>query len=728
MTSASLSLSNRISNHKKYITRTLWSSILGFVLMAVYYVFGTIVMVSRSINFGRIHHQAAAVTQHEKYLAVTRVLGLEQVGWVLVAGIAIAFAFQGFSYLFNNSMIDFYLSQPTTRRERIRKNYLNAISTFVMMYLSVNVIALIIAACMGAVNSVVLLSVLIEFVRVLVLFFAFYNITILAIMLTGNMFIAMLVLAFFLAISLVFGLEITSFKEVFFATYSARGEAGFFGSPLYDRISAYGFLMGLRYNISDYSNSFVTLEESICGIIRYDLDTLFVGIIAFVFVLVFSKFRRAEHAGKAIVYRPFRWVLKIVSCILIGLGCGYIFYSMNGYIWNGSRFYIMMFVVMVLATIISGCIIEGILEGNIRSILNGKAQTIMALAVVSLIFVIFRGDLIGYDSYIPDASKVESCALLSTGYNYRLLRGNKYSDFENNPELYMEITDVENFNKLVKEGLKNQKVWKKSQNDGTYIDCGWNEDILYRLKNGKVVYRSICIPYNMDTKVLSAIIDSPEYREGYFEVFHDDEMREYDLENAKTRNVQYISFAGNETTKELSYAEISDAYMKDVENNFTFEMASTNRPIGQIEFDNYGDEGYCECTLNVYDCYTNTIELLKKYGIYTDSEINLDIIESIEITNYYPGHDIEKEDVDSIEENTEYGYFTYTEKDQIRDIIENVVCNDFYSRWYRSYELTNNQFSVIANVRNGKNGTSTVARYYSFEMGKVPSFVYSDTQ
>ena len=726
MTSASLSLSNRIANHKKYIARTLWSSILGFLVMAIYYILGTVVMVSRSINYGRVNHQTTEFMHHEMRNAVTRVLGLDQYGWIIVIALAIAFAFQGFSYLFDIKKIDFYLSQPTTRAERIRKNYFNAFSTFIVMYLTVNVVALIIAAFMGAVNGAVLLSVLLEFVRVIVLFFAVYNITVLAIMLCGNMLISMIVLAFFLAISVVFGYELTAYKSIFFATFASREGFGIIGSPLYDRLSSFRILM-THAQVGAYNDTLGSVLEAVADVMHYEIDTLVVGVIAFVFVLIFSRFRRAEHTSKAIVYRPFRWLVKIISCILIGLGAGYIFYAMNEYIWSGARFYIFMFVIMVLATILSGCIIEAVLEGNIRSFIDGKAQTVMALAVVSLVFVIFKGDLIGYDSYVPDASKVENCALLSTGYGYRIYRNNHYENFEESPEKYMAITDIDNFNKLVKAGMATQKEYVRLDREGNYKDLGWHDTVLYRLKNGKNVYRTVMIPYDIDENVISSIIDSKEYRVGYFEVYHDDEMRKYDNTNSKTRSVRYTSAGDSLTSSDISYVEISDAYKKDVEANFTFEMASVTHPIGQIEYDNSTYDGYSSCTLNVYDCYTNTIELLKKYDIYLDDEFDVDMVDSIEVTNYYPGYDLEKQELDEIDTSVDSKQFVYTDKDKIRDIIGNVVNNDYYSRWYMDAQLTNNQFGVVINARSAQNSAHSITGYYTFEMGKVPDFVYSDT-
>jgi ABC-2 type transport system permease protein len=151
-------------------------------------------------------------------------------------------------------------------------------------------------------------------------------------------------------------------------------------------------------------------------------------------------------------------------------------------------------------------------------------------------------------------------------------------------------------------------------------------------------------------------------------------------------------------------------------------------PIGQIEYDNNTYNGYSSCTLNVYECYTNTIALLKKYDIYMDSELAVEMIDSIEVTNYYPGYDVEKQSMDEIDTNVDSKSFVYTDKDQIRDIMENVINNDYYSRWYRSKELQNTQFSIVVNARSYISTAHSITGYYSFEMGKVPDFVYTDTQ
>lgn len=733
MTSANLSLSNRLSNHKKYITRTLWTSIIGYLLMALYYILGTVVMVSRSINYGRIYHQTSEVMHHEMINAVTKILGFEQLGWVLVMAMAIAFAFQGFSYVFEQKKLDFYMSQPTTRAQRIRKNYVNAITTFLFMYISINAIALIIAAIMGAMNSVILVTALIETIRMVVLFFTMYNITVLAILLCGSMPISMLVLAFFMIVSSIYAYLIQAFKSAFYATYAYMDSEHVLAAPLFAKATCTRVLVDLSRGTNWYNTSVKSVFEALSYVKEYEVDIFITGLVAFVFVIIFSKFRKAEHAGKAIVYRPFRWVLKIVICILAGLGCGSLFYSMNDYVWNnGPKFYAFMVAVMLIGTVLCGCIIEAILDGNIKSFIKGKAQTVMALAVVALIFVIFKGDLLGYDSYIPDKNKVESCALLGSDYSVQLYVDGDFSQGDDCAEDYMFITDIDSFNQLTKLGMATQKQFAEGNREGRYTDLGWPETALYRLKSGKMVYRQICIPYDMDEKILSSIVDSDEYKNGHFIYFHDEQFRDYDVQHGQTRVVQYTSAGETQVNSGIPYAEISDAYRKDVLEHYSFEMARDTRPIGEIQYDNNTYSGYASCSFSIFENYSNTIALLKEYGINTDIELDLDHIESIEVTNFYPGHNMENMSDEEIEdmylENIESKSFYYTDKVQIGLIMESVCCTDYANRWYRALNEENNQFSVVVNARSSTNPGSFYTVYYSFKAGKVPDFVYSDTE
>ena len=183
MTSANLSLVNRIKMHRTYVGRTLWISLVLLPFFAVYFILGVIMMVSRAINYAAIYNQSAQELDHEKLPAVHRIVGFSQIGFILVIISAILFALQGFSYVFNMGQMDFFLSQPTTRAQRIRKNYINAFTTFFAIYFLPLLISLVIAAVMGAVNSNIIAAALLETMRAVILFAAIYNVSVLSVLL-----------------------------------------------------------------------------------------------------------------------------------------------------------------------------------------------------------------------------------------------------------------------------------------------------------------------------------------------------------------------------------------------------------------------------------------------------------------------------------------------------------------------------------------------------------------
>ena len=721
MTSENLSLGEKIKNHRTYINRTLWTSFVALPFMAAYFILGVIMMVSRAINYAQIYHQPQAELYQEKLRAVSRVMGLEGFSWFFVIGIAIMFALQGFSYVFNQSQLDFYLSQPTTRVQRIRKNYYNAMSTFAIIYLACEIVALLVAIAMGAMNSYLFLGIIIETLRNFLVFFTFYNITVLAVMLSGTLPIAILLTACFDFVSIVLAGEIYLFKDVFFATHSSAETFKVFLSPLYDILGSFTqiYQNGTRGDAL-LSMDYVTAAMKI--LMPYLLDTLVVGIIALIAVVIFSKNRQSEWAGKSIPLRPFRWVVKIIACFVVGLGSGYFVYIIYDSVWNSSLF-TMMLIIMVIATIVTGCIAEVILEGNIKRFFKGKAQTILALCAVVMTFVIFRGDLIGYDSYVPAADKIESAALINDYRSFNSYRG-LYDINTFDEEDYMFLTNTEDIVKLAAEGMKNRKLEAKENEQGRYENLGYSTQILYRLKSGRKVYRYISIPYDILEDELDRVISSEEYKMGHFDIFHDEDIRKADekaFEHSLSYSVDAIS--ENESTRNFSFAKLSDAYRKDILENYSFKYMKQNMPIGSITYDS-NDNNYIYGNLDVFENYSNTIEYLKECGIYKSGEVDIDSVRQVKVTNYYPGYDLEETPISEVDASVENSVKVYTDKEQIKEILEGTVSTNYYNPWY-NYNAVNDQYYIEVTLDSDRTGYGGL--YYSFLKGKVPDFVAADT-
>ncbi|RKM62328.1 hypothetical protein D6855_02605 [Butyrivibrio sp. CB08] len=720
MTSANLSLGEKIKNRRTYINRTLWTSFVVLPFYAAYFILGVIMLVSRSINYANVYHQTQQVLYREKLAATASVVGFRSMVWILVIGTAVMFALQGFSYVFNTSQIDFYLSQPTTRAQRIKRNYFNAFGTFLSIYIGTELIALIVAAAMGAVNGNVLMSALIETVREFILFFAFYNMTVLAVMLSGSLPIAIILTAAFTFVSVIIAGEIALFKGIFFSTYDSEEPFKVIFSPIYDRVSSMMDIYTLRNVGENYILNPGYVRQCIETIMDREIDTVVVGVIAFIAVLIFSRLRRTEWAGKSIPLRPFRWFIKVLGSAIIGIGSGLFVFELYSSVWN-SRLYVMMCVVMILATIFAGCVIEVIMEGNIRRMFKGVAQTVMAIAIVVLVFVIYKGDLLGFDSYVPAASKVESCAIISSDRTFHFFHG-YYGNSDFSSKDYMEIKDVDTFIEIARVGMDAQKITRINEQAGRYSSTGYQVSVLYRLKNGRDVYRYITIPYDAVDEQLNKIVSSDEYKTGCFEVFHDDYVREAD-KTAVNRSLGYNTSLDSQETQNFDYTEFSDAYRKDILAYYSFDSMKNKMPVGQIEYE-VNDENYIYGTFEVYDTYTNTIDLLKKYGIYLDSTITVSDVRKITVTNYYPGYDLEKIDYQDIEEYPDSKEMSYTDEKQIEEILGSIISTDYYNPWY-NYNNNNEQYS--AQIYTTEDRSKYAGSYYTFIKGQVPDFVVADT-
>ena len=122
------------------------------------------------------------------------------------------------------------------------------------------------------------------------------------------------------------------------------------------------------------------------------------------------------------------------------------------------------------------------------------------------------------------------------------------------------------------------------------------------------------------------------------------------------------------------------------------------------------------------------VELLKKYGIYTDNTLDIECIESACVTNYYPGLDITGMDQEQLNElNVESKEFTYTDLELIKEILENACQNGYYGQWYDYRGHFDSQYSIEIQSTKPVDPYGTTTVYYDFWLGKVPEFVIEDT-
>jgi ABC-2 type transport system permease protein len=724
MTSENSSLNN--VKKKAYKIRFTPLMVVSLITMLLFYISAVIVLVNRAYMYGVNNLQSSETIHMEQVNAISKVIGFRQIGIIFAIVLAFIFALSEFNYLFSQKQLDFFVSQPTSNKKRFITRYVDGIRNFSFLYLIIIVITLILAAIFGAFTRTLIVEALCAFVYVMAVYLAFYNITILGIMLSGNLFTAIIMSIFWQFVFSVCAALLSFYREIFFITYSTLTKESYFFSPAVDVIHIIEQCSG----VFGYDTGRLTmdnLKSMICSSWLNVLDIALTGLIALFFAVMAYKKRKNEWAGKTICFPIVQKIVKLSLSVLSGLLLGLIIYYIYSE-YNPSRNY-MILAAMVIGCILSAFIIEAYIQADFKLFYKDIFGNIIALAAVVFIFISLNNDVFGYDSYIPDENAYSSYFIVkysSYGYmdyfnNYNSYR---YDDGRaRDLEKRMFLTDKSAMKELV--DYCNEYV-KKNDREKLY-DKAWAVQVGYRLNSGRVVYRTMYIPYDVDAAIMDRIIGSKEYITSYYDVF-----KEFPTEHEMFDYADCTFSTESEMVSGVveDYESFKLAYQKDILENYNYSMATNADFEGLFEISNYeyNDEDYyfVDESYPVYSSYTNTIKYLQDIGVYADSTKDTAYIKSLTVENYYPGHDLEVEDESSLEYGNETSV-EYTDKAQISEIMKNVVSANFLSDWY-PYDKLNNQYGVYVQYKDiNEENTTYTSSYFMFEKGSVPNFVVEDT-
>jgi len=734
MTSTNLSWIDKVKANKKIMSnRNMWSNIIVLPLMFIVFIIPMLLFFIRSASIGMMRGQTAEQMLYEKQMVVLRAIGLNSEFYVLVCALGVIYAFAKFSYLFSTSKLDFYLSLPTTSARRVQSAYMVAITNFAGIYLFVVLFAYVISIGFGAVNTAVTISVLIQTARMLILFLASFSLTTLAIMLCGTKVIAIMFTGCLMIFPYIFGILFDRLREIFYATSSGVTNTRFFLCPLLDVIEITRSLERFDYysirNVIDVP----TILGSYFPLIGHDIDMLITAIVATVMVMVVYRYRRAEHVGKTIVYKPIRWIVKIIVCIICSLtGILFIYYIFDKV--RPREIYCILFIAMLAICVLTGSLVEICLDMDIKSFSKGKRQTLMAMAILVLIYIIYRGDLLGYDSYIPDSSGIESISISNLDYDfgsceiyelYGFYSGSGTDSFSNKN---MKLTDIDTAKSVIKIGMD---YAKKIRKDRKFY--GWQCLVSYDLKNGKEVNRKILIPYDIDVNLMDKLTGNEEYIKGHIPAF-DEEFFDVVMSD-EAFSIRYDDFMGDYNIDQVvSAKKLIEAYRQDVLDNYKFSFTRNNSAIGELYLSSVvnGDSCY-SMHLMVYDGFTRTVDCLKLAKAYTDQNEISDKIKKITIRKDFIDYDFDTTDeLDSrqIYLNNYYGRhqydggltITYTDPKKIKEILSNAEYYFGSVDWRYPYDNMNMQYSIEVN----DNTRDVFTCHFKFKKNSVPKFVVED--
>jgi len=579
-------------------------------------------------------------------------------GMGVISG-AVICAFSGFRYLYKKTKVDIFHSVPVKREKLFLVQYVSGLVIFAIPFVLSYLLMIVVCALNGVLTDEIARILLSSVGYGMLDFILYYNVAILAVVLTGKMLVGVLGMLVLWGYMPVLCVLISGLYERFFSTYYVVD----FGQRISDWLLYLSpvTLHALRGDLgSMYSSSNIFGQPWVTM-----LFTIIFIIATFVGALYLYRKRPSEAAERSMAFARTMPVIKVLLTIVAAIGSGMFFETIAG-----SNYDAWFFVGLILGLVFAQGLIEVIYTGDIRKVFVGKKSFAIAAACVLLIVMVFRFDLLRYDRYRPNPDRVETVGISIGGVDdmvsYRDGSKNEYVDATTYRLKYGKIEDIPAIYEIVDEGIKNGKKLKGGQNIyGEMLGGDENSEavaICFKFSDGKKVYRSYQIDTDKMRPAIEQIYALESFKEVEYPIFQLDVKeieRLYVRESFETRG------SGGKIQIE-DYAKVIEAYKADLR-KLKLEDVETDEMIGEIEYEiridddashdiKYPNESYRSDVISypIYKACHQTIELLRSMDYKMDRAINQEDIKEIRMRNkeldYYEQDEIIITDKGEIEE------------------------------------------------------------------------------
>ncbi len=582
------SKSSFTADQRELLKRRLWPAAVTMLAAFLFFVVG------EAITFAGIEGEPGALYAEDTF---RNFFGQTSAYSMITSALAVILAVQGFSWMDSRQTLDFYESQPVSRTYRFFMIHVSSLLIYTIGTVLFMIFGLLIAAGNGMTNAHPVQTALLFLLRQVLLFYASYMMSTLAVMLTGTVIAALLANAVFFGYEFLFRMSLSTLAVQFIpGWYAEGGTPNCITSPLW---------------ISYRDGGMAYIGNLILG-------TLFL-------VLAYCAYqkRRNESAGQAVLFGPVRTGAK-AAIVFLGSGLvGIAFYSDNSIGTVGTV------LLMVLAGVIISAVMEIIYHSDFKALFHGIPTMAVGIICAILLFFVFRFDVFGYGTALPTTDSVDYATVLVREYytEHYLEDGSSVGQTQEFTDRYMRLTDIDSVNALLKAGIDTEI----SLNDGTAATDQYyfNVTISYHKKSGRVVRRTVNLPY-ADASLIALydnVFGSEEYKEGTFQIYHDQFVRDH----LNELSISYYNGVSTDSATKVSgefYDAFNAAYLKDL-TKFNYSLATDTRAVGDITMSLPGNPGQF-FTYPVYAEYENTIAFLKDAGLYLEP---VDTLNDIDINN-----------------------------------------------------------------------------------------------
>lgn len=559
-----------------------------------------------------------------------------------------------FHYLTRSQQVDLFHSLPLKRGRLFAIRYCAGFLLFLLPFL----LGVLLNACVvaglgyGGVfpwGEYTLLA-----LRLVLSFFCLYSMMVFAMMLSGTSVMALLLM---IAMNFLGPLVLLLRRSLYLQFFQT------FWAPFYDGKTAYIYSSPV---INTFTGDLRLLN---CLIL------LVAGLAALALAVLCYQRRKSEAAGKSLV---FRWTKPIVRLPLAFLGTvcfAYLFYTI------GNNSLPWLFFGAVTGAVLISQFLQIWIEQEFAAVKRGWIGVVLVAVLSCGFFGYLAGDWGGYDTYLPETADVDSVLLEINGLNDYSYPGYGYISDEASNLLEprrIRISDpaaVEAVLAVARQGIARNSADEETASRTTADSFGsLSEEIVLDTNDpAEQNYVSVGIVYNPDEtgngkarlysslpvseiqEQLITILNDSQYQESYSGVNHLPAQQIF-VDGVDNFKANSIDLDGAAALDDADQRRLVEAYQKDYR-QLTGETMRDEIPIGQISLllftdarqtpdtiaeavDIYENDAdyqipFYEGAYPVYSSFTNTIAVVEElFGadFFGDS---LEHINSIEV--YYQG-------------------------------------------------------------------------------------------
>ena len=544
-------------------------------------------------------------------------------------------AFTGFSYIYSRPRLDFYHSLPVKRDTWL---ILKTASGFVIFAAPTGAAA-IEELFMGAVYHVADLNfvqaVLEKFSLYLLIFLVSYFLCLVAMMITGKLLVSVLLAPVLFGFTSIVAWLCRLFEKTFYT--------GYLEEELPDLFQKYPSPVTCMLDLAEKWNQYV--ENGLSGELPFlELGLLITFLLVEILLSVcLYRNRRSESAGNAVVFPKLGVLIKLLAVCAASLSVGICIKTFS-YIQSDFWF----FGGIALGLLVFSGVMDFIYSTDIRSVLKNPLELLTVTLLTFGIALVFRFDLLGYDSYLPDEDKIASMSVnnysLSNVY-HQVMTYTEMSSTSTTSEDSIQVLDSYQLTEfgpiytMAENGSRNAA--RGGSEDGTEIQV----DIRYNLKNGRVVYRTYPVDRDIFKENAEKLYEKPGFIKAMYPIFSrkSSELSSVWAYGVNTRNGSY-SFQDQKEREEFAKAYEEDLLSlkySDLSGNglignmsICYEPERQEIKNGAVAANLISDEdnGY-----PILRTFTRTIEVLKKFGIVFPDTLDPDEVKELSV--WYENND-----------------------------------------------------------------------------------------